>query len=230
MYQIFSIFVAKEIEYLRTYKIIQMKFNTLFVAAVCASTLLNSCAQKTAEERQLKYTHTSLVDGDAYAFFQIVGEHVTTGLVHADQIQKDGDAKAKELGTKLKDFYAQLDPELDSIATALHVDYPIKGVAATHSTDEGATTHTSAAAESTSDTTVHSAAVTVEQESQHEHHAPASEYITHTQHELATLKTQFERLTRNTNKELQKFAKKHIATISDLYTQAGGKEDAHAHH
>lgn len=206
-----------------------MKFNTLFVAAVCAGTLLNSCAQKTAEERQLKYTHTSLVDGDAYAFFQIVGEHVAIGLVHADQIQNGGGAKAKELGAKLKDFYEQLDPELDSIATAFHVDYPIKGVAATHSSDEGVAAHTAAAAQSTSDTTVHSATVTVEQEAQHAHE-PVSDYVTHTQHELATLKTQFERLTRNTNKDLQKFAKKHLAAISDLYAQAGGKEDAHAHH
>ncbi|WP_140936902.1 hypothetical protein [Sphingobacterium lumbrici] len=191
-----------------------MKFNTLFVAAVCASTLLNSCAQKTAEERQLKYTHTSLVDGDAYAFFQIVGEHVATGLVHGDQIQNDADAKAKELGAKLKDFYAQLDPELDSIATAFHVDYPIKGVPAT---------------QSTSDITLHPATGTVEEEVQHAHES-VSDYVTNVQHELAILKTQFERLTRNTNKDLQKFAKKHLAAISDLYAQAGGTEDAHAHH
>ena len=45
-----------------------MKLNTLFVAAVLASTTLSSCVFKTADERQLKYTHTSLVDGDAYAF------------------------------------------------------------------------------------------------------------------------------------------------------------------
>src|SRR5690606_39831679 len=54
----------------------EMKLNTLFVVGVCATTLFMSCGSETAQEKQLRLTHTTLVDGDTYQFFQLVGAKV----------------------------------------------------------------------------------------------------------------------------------------------------------
>lgn len=204
-----------------------MKLNTLLAAAVCASTLLGSCVNKTAEERQLQNTHTTLVDNEGYHFFQIVGEVVATGLTHANHAESGTDAKAKEISTKVKALYTQLDTQLDSLARTMQVDYPIKGVPSVKATEEHGAVEPADAAH-TSDTTVHTATPA------HTEHvaevAHDSDYISHAQHELATLKSQFKGLTRNTNASLQKFAKQHLKTIEDLYIESGGKEDGHAHH
>jgi len=192
----------------------KMKFNTLFVAVVCAGTLLSSCVHKTAQERQLKYTHTSLVDGDAFAIIQKVGETILTGTTLAENAEASGDAQSKEVASKVKAFYTQLTPSLDSVATAFHVDFPIKGIPAVEETKEQA------------DTTE----FVLEQEAQahgQEHHV---DYVHQAQHELAVIKEQLTRLARNTNKDLQNFAKNVLPSVSELYTQIGGKEDAHAHH
>ena len=47
-----------------------MKLNTLLIAA-CAGVFVMTSCNPSAQENQLKYTHTTLVDGDAYQFFQI---------------------------------------------------------------------------------------------------------------------------------------------------------------
>lgn len=186
-----------------------MKLNTLFFAAICAGTLFNSCVDKTAKENQLKYTHTTLVDGDAYAIFHKVGEAVQTGLSLAEQTEASGDAASKAVATKVKAYYTQLLPSLDSIATVLHVDFPIKGVPAEHAV---------ASTTATDSTAVAIAAVA---------HA---DYGHHAQHEVAVVKEQLTRLSRNTNASLRKFAESQLSLVSELYTQIGGKEEAHGHH
>lgn len=186
-----------------------MKLNTLFVAAICAGTLFNSCVNKTATENQLKYTHTSLADNDAFSGFQVIGENALSGAKYAEWAEKSGDAKAQEVAAKVKGYYTQLIPALDTLATSLQVDFPIKGIPTGHDEAEGS--------ETTTDSTAHVA---------HNHF----DYVAHAQHEVATVKERLERLTRNTNKDVQTFAKQQVELISELYTQIGGKVEAHAHH
>lgn len=193
-----------------------MKLNTLFVAAICAGTLLNSCVDKTARENQLKYTHTSLVDGDAFAFFQIVGEKALTGVKEAETAEGSADAKSKEVASKVKAFYNQLIPSLDSLATTVQVDFPIKGIPAAEEAHHDATTVDSTA---TATTDAHAG-----------HNHSHADYVSHAQHEIAAVKDQLKRMTRNTNESIQKLAKEQLALATDLYTQIGGKEDAHAGH
>lgn len=195
-----------------------MKFNTLFVAAICAGAMLSSCVNKTAEERQLKYTHTSLVDGDAFTAIQIVSETVLTGTQYAERAEASADAKAQEVATKVKAFYTQFIPELDRIATASHIDFPIKGIPAIAEATE---TSVHAAVETDSTAVVEEVAVEI---------AAEVDYVHQAQHELAEVKKQLTRLSRNTNKNIQDFAKSHLSAVNELYAAIGGKEEAHAHH
>lgn len=187
-----------------------MKFNTLFVAAICAGSLMTSCVHETAKKNQLKYTHTSIVDGDGFAFFKVVGETALSGVQYAENAENSGDANAAAVAVKVKAYYNQLIPALDSLATANHMDFPIKGIPAVEV--ESTTAPTDSTAQAT------------------ESHIGASDYVHHAQHELATVKDQLERLTRNTDAELQKFAKEQLEVASELYKEIGGKEEAHAHH
>ena len=56
------------------------------------------------------------------------------------------------------------------------------------------------------------------------------EYLSHIQHQVALVKEQFRRLSRNTNKDLRDFAQSQTETVAQLFTAVGGKADAHAHH
>lgn len=178
-----------------------MKLNTLFVAAICASTMLNSCVFKTAQENQLQITHTSLVDGDAFAVIQNVNETASEGLKYAEYAVSTGENA--DAATKVKDFYAQLLPRLDSIASEFDVTLnplPVYPAHVADTTAQGAT------------------------------EAHQFDYLHHAQHEVAFVKEQLKRLSRNTNEALQIFAKAELAKADEVYAQIGGKEDAHAHH
>ncbi|MFD1771069.1 hypothetical protein [Sphingobacterium suaedae] len=193
-----------------------MKLNTLFIAGVCASALLASCSPNTAKENQLKYTHTSLVDGDAYHFFKLVGAKVVYEADYAAYAETvAGSSQAKQLAAKVTEVYKTLIPALDSLATAGQVDFPILGAEKFVAPAE----QRAAVADST----------VVEA---HAYSAAYSDdsYIHHVQHETAVIKDQFDRLSRNTNKALREFAHAHIEKIEEIYTLAGGKADAHAHH
>lgn len=200
-----------------------MKFNTLFVAGVCASALFASCNPQTAKENQLKYTHTSLADGDAFQFFQVVGGKVVYEADYAAYVETVAtSSQAKQLAAKVKEVYAGIIPTLDSLAVVNQIDFPIKG-AAVFAKPETATVEHVHATDSAS--TEHAAAG-------HAHGATYSdaEYLHHVQHETAKIKDQFERLSHNTNKGLRTFAKENLEKVAELFTLAGGKEDAHTHH
>lgn len=192
-----------------------MKFNTLFVATICAGTLLSSCVNKTAQERQLKYTQATLIDGDAFAAIQIVGEKIQAGAQYAQHAEASGDEKSQEVAGKVKAYYAQLIPELDRIAIISQMDFPIKGIPAIEETRD-------ATEENTSDST----AVVEDITKVHKE----TDYVQHAQHEVAEIKKQLTRLARNTNKDLRNFAKTQLPAVNELYTTIGGKEEEHAHH
>lgn len=184
-----------------------MKLNTLFVAGVCASMFFASCNPKTAQENQLKYTHTSLADGDAYHFFQVVGAKAAYEADYAAAIEKSAsEAQVKQVAAKAKEVYGSILPVLDSLAVVNQVDFPIKG-AAKYEAPVADTTATHAVA-------AHG----------------ASDYVKHVQHESAIIKEQFERLSVNTNVGLREFAKANIEKVAELFKLAGGKEQAGGHH
>ena len=181
-----------------------MKLNTLFVASVCAAALFASCNPKTAEQNQLKYTHTSLADGDAFHFFQVVGGKMVYEADYAASVANSSSSdKDKQLAAKVKEVYTAILPVLDSLATANQVDFPIKGAAKF---------------------------VEVAADSTHQAAAHTVDYAQHVQHETAVVKDLFERLSHNTNVGLRAFAKENLAKIEEIYTLSGGKADAHAHH
>lgn len=187
-----------------------MKLNTLFVAAICAGTLLSSCVNKTAQERQLAYTQTSLVDGDGFTAIQIIGEAAQTGVQYAERAEANGEAAAG----KVKAFYDQLIPELDRIATLVQMDFPIKGVPAIEGAEVATTTADADSTAAVEDVQI----------------APKFDYTQHAQHEVAEVKKQLQRLARNTNSDIRAFAEAQLPTVSELFTAIGGKEEAHAHH
>lgn len=180
-----------------------MKLNTLFVAAICASTLLNSCVFKTAQENQLQITHTSLVDGDAFAIIQLVNVTAVEGVKYAEYTESTGEAK--EAAAKVKGFYTQFLPQLDSIASEFNVTLSPVPVYSDHQAD----------------TTVADTVASSHKQFDYAHHA---------QEELTLVKAQLKRLTKNTNEALQIFAKAQLAKAEEVYTQIGGKEEPHAHH
>lgn len=189
-----------------------MKFNTLFVAAVCASALLVSCNPKTATDNQLKFTHTTLVDGDAYQAFQIVGAkavYETDYAAYAETVASS--AQAKQVAAKTKEVYTSLISVLDSLAIVNQVDFPIKG-AEVFKAEQFAAVADSADTEATAKTYSDNA------------------YVQHAQHEAAAIKEQVERLTRNTNVGIRDFAREHLEKVKELYTLTGGKEDSNAGH
>lgn len=193
-----------------------MKLNTLFVAAICAGTLLNSCVNKTAQERQLAYTQTSLVDGDAFFAIQKIGEAALVGSQYAERAGASADANGQAVAGKVKAFYDQLIPELDRIATLVQVDFPIKGIPAIDSEEsveaDTASTDTTNVAQEVAAPQTH------------------GDYVSQAQDEIAIIKEQLKRMTRNTNVDIQQFAKAQLETANELFTAIGGKEEAHAHH
>ena len=188
-----------------------MRFNTLFVAGVCASALLASCNPKTAEKNQLKFTHTSIADGDAFKFFTVVGGKLVYESDYAAYAATVATSpKAKQVAEQVKNVYSELIPRLDSLATENQIDFPIKG------------------AEIFKAPTV---AVTDSLEVEHAHESYSDEgYIQHVLHEVTIIKDQFERLSRNTNAELRKYGAENEEKLNEIYTLAGGKADEHAHH
>ena len=193
-----------------------MKLNTLFVAAICAGTLLNSCVNKTAQERQLAYTQTSLVDGDAFFAIQKIGEAALVGSQYAERAGASADANGQAVAGKVKAFYDQLIPELDRIATLVQVDFPIKGIPAIDA-EESVEADTAS-----TDTTNVAQEVAAPQTN--------GDYVSQAQDEIAIIKEQLKRMTRNTNVDIQQFAKAQLETANELFTAIGGKEEAHAHH
>lgn len=203
-----------------------MKLNTLFVAAVSAGALLaTSCNPKTAQENQLSLTHTSLADGDAYQFFQLVGAKVVYENDYAAYVTGvAGASQAKQLAAKVQEVYGSLIPALDSLATIKHVDFPIKGAEKFVASGEVETLAEEVVGDDSDSTEVEVVATVASTAYSDE------AYIQHVQHEAKIVKDQIERMTRNTDKDVRAFAEEHLEKVKEVFTLAGGQEDAHAHH
>lgn len=176
-----------------------MKLNTLFVLAVCTSTLMSSCVFKTAQENQFRYTHTSLVDGDAFVAIQHVNETAINGIKLAELVSNDG--KSQNTSSSVTDFYSQFLVQLDSISNKFDVilnpvPSPVMKVTSVVDSVEGNT----------------------------EVIAETWNYDQEAKEGVLFVKGQLERLSSNTNEDLQVFAKKQLALANELYSQVWGNE------
>ncbi|MGO1245353.1 MAG: hypothetical protein ACTHZ1_06880 [Sphingobacterium sp.] len=206
-----------------------MKLNTVLVAALLASTSLSSCVFKTASERQLKYTHTSLADGDAYAFFRQVGTIAPYELSYAEHVTKVGNTQAKDAAEKITSFFNEILPQMDSLATKNQVVFPILG------TQEYAAAETTAVVEEEMESTpvedsLDTVALVEEPATRTAESYSDEVYLKHVQEQVAVVKEHFRRLSRNTNRELRDFAQSKTETVAELFTAVGGEEGAGAHH
>ncbi|PRD46591.1 hypothetical protein C5745_14650 [Sphingobacterium haloxyli] len=184
-----------------------------------------------ANERQLSLTHTTLIDGDAYQFFQLVGSkavYENDYAAYAGSIARS--SQAKQLAAKVQEVYGSLVPKLDSLARLKQVDFPIKGAAKYETTGE---VETAVEREKIAGNRVDSAQL--DDDDLGTERVPSlsysdDTYIHHVQHETAVVKDQLQRMTRNTDKEVRTFAEASLKKVTELFTLAGGKEDANAHH
>lgn len=197
-----------------------MKLNTFLVTTACVGTLLVTSCNDSMKERQLRYTHTTDADGDAYQFFQIVGRKVPYEIDYASYVEGTSvSAQTKSLASKIKEEFSSILPELDALATERNVDFPIKGALAFASPDSNPTVDNN---------TVDSLQTVGEAE-------PArvvtdENYLQHVKSQLATVKDQFKRVSRNTDKDLRDYAASKLEVLDELYHLAGGEVSGHAHH
>lgn len=197
----------------------KLKLNTFLIAAACAGTLLATSCSPSANEKQLKYTHTTLVDGDAYQFFQIVGEKVPYEIGYAAYVEGTStSAQIKTLAGTIREEFASILPDLNELAADKQVDFPIRGAQAFVSPDS---VHAVVNTLDTTQAVTQAQPVAVNSD---------EDYLNHAKLQLAEIKKQFKRLSRNTDKDLRDYAASKLETIDELYQLAGGKLDAHAHH
>ncbi|MBE8715408.1 hypothetical protein [Sphingobacterium hungaricum] len=200
-----------------------MKINSIVASVLCASAFFVSCSNKKAEENQVKYTHTTRVDGDAYHFFQVVGTKTPYEVQYAAYANSaNSSAKVKEISAEIEKVYGDLLPQLDSLATKFFVDFPIRGAESFAAHTETAATPVSTALDSTSSVAAQPAV--------NAHAYSDDAYLKHTQHEQAIILDQFTRLSRNTNKVLRDFAADKLHTLEELYKKSGGEIHEGAHH
>lgn len=214
-------------------KNIQMKLNTLFIVGACASTLLASCNLKTTKHNQLSLAHTTLVDGDAYEFFQLVGGKAVYESEYAAHVTGiAGSSQARQLAEKAQEVYSSMIPSLDSLAIAKQMDFPIRGAAQFEVPGETPVAEP-AVQEIDNDEEDADLEDEVIEEPNTRTVTPSysdAGYIEHVQHEAGLVKEQVRRMTRNTDREVRAFAETNLPKVTELFTLAGGQEDEHAHH
>ncbi|WP_133228677.1 hypothetical protein [Sphingobacterium corticibacter] len=194
-----------------------MKINTILAVGACAGILFTTSCQPSMKEQQLKYTHTTQVDGDAYLALQTIGAKVPYETDYATYVENNSSVgENRALAAKVRATLSEMIVDLDTLATRYNVDFPIRGGKQFHAENES---HSVAVADST---VAHTSAA----------HSDASDehYAHHVQHEVALIKDHFTRLSRNTNKDLRDYAASKLDALSTLYKDAGGKEEAGGHH
>jgi hypothetical protein len=186
-----------------------MKRTRLFLAGALAviGFMASSCSHENEPvARQHLYNNSTLVDGEGFTFFKVTYEKASSELAHAKYVLEQGvTSDAKAVAEQVVATYSELLPKLEQLAIDNHVI--LQEVVATGHV------HEHAAMDST-----------------HEVSFDAAAYVTHVQHEQKELINQFERASRNTNKELRSLSAEYLAAIKSIYSLAGGHEEEGAHH
>lgn len=179
--------------------------NSFLVAA--SVLVLGSCAKHSGEtvRRGTLFNNESHADSEGFEFFKSVHEKAQFEVALAKYIQSSpASAEAKGLADKIATTYGSLATELEDLSGSFAVILPAPG-----EVDFVVPGDFQADSLGTFDN---------------------AGYIAHVQHEQGAILNQFNRLSRNTNSELKKFAEEKIPAVKELFAAAGGQEDHSAHH
>jgi len=179
--------------------------NSFLVAA--SLLVLGACARHPGESvrRGTLYNNETNIDSEAFTFFKRVHEKALFETAFAKYIQSiPASTEAKGLAAKVAETYEPIIAELAGFASEYSVVLTERTepdfVVPHHFETDSLRTFDNAG------------------------------YVAHVQHEQGAILEQFERLTRNTNKELQEYALEKVSTVKAVFAAAGGQEDHGAHH
>ncbi|WP_257658222.1 DUF4142 domain-containing protein [Parapedobacter lycopersici] len=190
-----------------------MKLDKISLIAACAVFTLGSCVRHSGEPmgRASLFNNKTGVDSEGFSFFKSVHEAAAYEVDLANRVGASATSpEVKKLASQVVETYQSILPELVEIATVEYVILP----------DPGALALESVSADSTTDSLSTAGTITVAEQ----------DYIAHVQHKQAMILEQFNRASRNTNKQLRNFAAAKLPAVQELYALAGGEADHGAHH
>lgn len=180
--------------------------NSFIVAA--SVLVLGSCAKHSGEtvRRGTLFNDETYVDSEGFEFFKSVHRKARFETALAKHVQSISTAssEARELAGKIAGTYEPVAAELEELAGDFSVILPDPGEAGFVAPGNFATDSVG---------TFDNAG-----------------YLAHAQHEQKVILEQFNRLSRNTNKELKKYAEEKAPAVKEVFAAAGGQEDHSAHH
>lgn len=185
-----------------------MKIKNNFLIAVSLAVLvLSSCTthQDDQVRRSTLYNNESKVDTEGYTFFKLVHEKAQLETALAKYVQTTAAfPEAKSLAGTIIETYEPMVAELEELAKSFLVMLPgagTPGFAVPHHFDTDTLGTFDGAG-----------------------------YIAHVQHEQAVILEQFNRISRNTSKQLKEYANEKMPSVKTAYAAAGGQEDHSVHH
>lgn len=191
-----------------------MKLDKISLIAAGAVLMLSSCVQHPGEP--LLYNNQTKVDTEGFRFFKIVHEAVVYEVGLANHISATATSPdVKKLANQVIETYQPVIPELVELATTEYVILPDPGAVVWRANGMDAPDDSL----QTADMANERADVINEQN-----------YVAHVQQKQALIVEQFNRLSRNTNRQLRDYAAEKLPTVQELYALAGGEADHGAHH
>ncbi len=169
--------------------------------------MLGSCTRHPGEtaRRGTLYNNETNVDSEGFVFFKSVYEKALFETALAKYIQSvPASTEAKGLAAKVVETYEPIASELAELASGYSVVL--------------------------TDRTVPEFTVPHHFETDSLGTFDNAGYIAHVQHEQGAILEQFKRLSRNTIKELQRYAVEKVPAVNGVFAAAGGQEDHGAHH
>lgn len=184
----------------------RMKRTRLFLIGAMAITVtFASCGYDNGKVgKEQLYNNATFVDTEGFTFFKTAHEKAAYELAHAQYALSQGvSGDARALAEKIVATYTDLLPELEELGAAKQVIADDPGAFVFNAEE-------------------HYEVLTAEFDQ--------NTYVAHVQKEQAAILNQFERASRNTDKDLRKFTTDRLDIIKEIYTLAGGHVDEHAHH
>lgn len=211
----------------------RMKRTRLFLIGAMAITVtFASCGYDNGKVgKEQLYNNATFVDSEGFTFFKTAHEKAAYELAHAQYALSQGaSGDARTLAEKIVATYTDLLPGLEELGAEKQViaddpgalvfkaeeHYAVRGTASSAQTDEIDAETDSIASIATEDV----AQSAFDQD----------RYMEHVQKEQAAILKQFERASRNTDKDVRKFSQDRLDVMKEIYTLAGGHVDEHAHH
>lgn len=173
----------------------------LAIAALGLGVFFASCNSESGANKEQLYNNATKVDSEGYTFFKTVYQKASYELAYAEYAAANG--APASLTNNIKALYAEMLPELESLASEAHVIVPDPGQLV-FSADELFSDSTQVFV--------------------------AADYQNRFVKEQQLLVDQFKRASRNTYKPLRAYAQEALPRIQQLYADAGGEAAPGAHH